>query len=160
MNIISHSTAYALYPKATFEQRRSLICATNGSKQENAREKYIKRGWTMEPVLSPDELRDCSSDYRTGNRWIGDGACWTIPILPELDFDVLDHVRTNTWGLFYSRKLEARMAFLILESPNLRFSYLVADEEVADHIEPVVMADSTNKKLYVSNLSGLSLSQF
>ncbi|KAK0243801.1 hypothetical protein EDD85DRAFT_732084, partial [Armillaria nabsnona] len=47
MNIISHSHAYSLFPKATFDQKRALIITTSGSGQEVGRGKYRDLGWKL-----------------------------------------------------------------------------------------------------------------
>lgn len=147
MNIISHSTAYALYPHATFELRRSLICATEGSKQDDARKKYLSRGWTMEPSLDPWEAFDRCSDFRGGNRWIGDKACWTMKVLPEINL-APDFVGSNSWKHWYSKNFRARMEFLVLHTPTLRYSYLLADHDVSQFLVDTfaVRAESSEKK--------------
>jgi hypothetical protein len=146
MNIITHDSAYALYPIATFEQRRSLICATEGSKQDKARAKYIARGWTMEASLPPHEIGDRLSDFRMGNRWIGDKACWTMKILPDLVLGP-DYIGSNTWRLAYSEGYEARNEFMILQTPLLRYRYLVADEDIVCFIDPAISLRLSDKEL-------------
>ena len=144
MNIITHDSAYALYPIATFEQRRSLICATGGSKQDQAREKYIARGWTMENSLQLHEIGD--HDFRIGNWWIGDKACWTINILPDLGLGP-DHITSNSWMLTCSEGHEAQHEFLILQTPVLRYRYLVVDQDVAKFIAPAISLHYQDKEL-------------
>lgn len=138
MNVISHNFAYSFYPLATFEQRRSLICATSGSKQDEARAKYVSRGWTMEGSVQPWEMTSRRSDFRMGNRWIGDRSCWNMEVLPELDGGSAlfpDFITSTSWRLSYSRDCEARSEFLILQTPALRYNYLLADEEAAKFID-------------------------
>ncbi|KAF9456065.1 hypothetical protein BDZ94DRAFT_1276577 [Collybia nuda] len=154
MNIISHNTAYAFYPLATFEQRRSLICATEGSKQDIARRKYISRGWTMEPALARWELLDRYSDFRCGNRWVGDSSCWTIEILPKMDF-ACDFVNSNTWEHTYSDELEARMDFMILHTPTLRYSYIIADDDVVQFLLNAFSIKCTEGRYFDSDINKL-----
>ncbi|KAF8662093.1 hypothetical protein AX16_001203 [Volvariella volvacea WC 439] len=135
MNVIGHQTAYALYPYATFIQRRSLICSTSGSKQDQAREKYAARGWTLEKAISPSKQLDASSDFRLDGahscRHIGDGQCWTIPLsfssrpLPFSPALRPERLSSHSWSLKYDAKGEARMAFSLLVSPYLDYRYAI-----------------------------------
>jgi hypothetical protein len=154
MNIITHDAAYAFYPLATFEQRRSLICATSGSKQEEAREKYVSRGWTMEPSLQPWEITYRRSDFRMGDRWVGDKACWKIKVLPKIGGghnSCSDYISSNSWRLSYSQECEARNEFMILQTGALRYKYVLADEEAAQFIIPAL--ELQPNEWYVGSLS-------
>lgn len=151
MNIITHDAAYAFYPKATFEQRRSLICATSGSKQDLAREKYLARGWTMESSLSWWETISPYSNFRKGNRWVGDRTCWKIKIAPDLGPEYgtdPDYITSNSWKFAYSDKYEAQCDFLILQSPLLRYRYILADNDIANDL--VIPANNAVPEWYVS----------
>ncbi|KAI3621259.1 hypothetical protein WG66_014464 [Moniliophthora roreri] len=102
MNVISYSHGYCLYPKATFEEKRSLICFSSEKPERDvARQKYVDRGWKM---LNPDgsEWRsDCHyhsyqpshngsllasarlESFRVDRlRHVGDSYCWTIALPP------------------------------------------------------------------------------
>ncbi|KAJ8081043.1 hypothetical protein PM082_017883 [Marasmius tenuissimus] len=95
MNVISHSHAYSLYPKATFQKSLSMICYhCNGVKRMSPLLKYMKRGWRMidyegvEFVPSPTQTGEVKSTKalpgRHGRtfrkdrvRYLGDSYCWT-----------------------------------------------------------------------------------
>ncbi|EEB91019.1 hypothetical protein MPER_10695 [Moniliophthora perniciosa FA553] len=110
MNVISYSHAYCLYPEATFEKRRSMICFSfEGPERDSARQKYVDRGWKM---LHPD-----GSEWKSGVEWdpyqtgpvattlgsfwigrtrhIGDAYCWSIklPKIPNYLPDEPDDIR-------------------------------------------------------------------
>lgn len=154
MNLITHEKAYSLYPHATFEERRSLVISTEGSKQESARKKYAERGWTMVETGQDEDIRNARSDFTQSRRYIGDSRCWTLPILPKLDLPE-DFMATNTWELKYVpvvefedffadlnvsvRRVEPRLSFTILRLENLRFSYLVVDKSVQDFLIPALL---------------------
>ncbi|KAK7032416.1 hypothetical protein VNI00_013164 [Paramarasmius palmivorus] len=105
MNVISYSHAYCLYPKATFEERRSLICFSfERPERDSARQKYVDRGWKM--------LNSDGSEWEFGAVWnpyhpnrsnllasarlesfrvdrsrhVGDSSCWTITLPPIPDY--------------------------------------------------------------------------
>lgn len=144
MNVISHEKAYALYPRATFEERRSLMYSTEGMHQEAARNKYVFRGWTMVEKISYEELRNKTSAFKPGRRFIGDKDCWTMELFPKLEIPFeIDHaqnfIQSNTWGLFYTSNLEAKMSFCLLLTPSLRFSYTVVDEELSVYLTSVLL---------------------
>lgn len=95
MNVITHSAAISLYPKATFEDRVSLICAVRDIPFDEAVAKYARRGWTNLEDINKDTPRS----LRYGGRWVGDRTSWIIPLAsrsqdgekessrPELEFD-------------------------------------------------------------------------
>ncbi|KZT22872.1 hypothetical protein NEOLEDRAFT_1070661 [Neolentinus lepideus HHB14362 ss-1] len=80
MNVISFEKAYSLYPTATFEQRRSLILASDGPSQEPAQQKYRERGWTLLAGISSQERWDGRRAMSTTPRWIEDRFAWVIPL--------------------------------------------------------------------------------
>jgi hypothetical protein len=80
MNIISFENAYSLYPRATFEERRSLVCASAGPNQDAALLKYEARGWDTSHELSIQDQHDPQSSLRVGYRWIDDDASWIFPL--------------------------------------------------------------------------------
>jgi hypothetical protein len=160
MNLITHERAYSLYPHATFEEGRSLVISTEGSKQESARKKYTERGWTMVETGQDEDVRNARSDFTPCRRHIGDSRCWTIPVLPKLDLPE-DFMATNTWELKYDPVVELEfeasgdtfsmksvstvqpvLKFTILRSENLRFSYLVVDKSVQDFLIPALLQSS------------------
>jgi len=165
MNLITHERAYSLYPHATFEERRSLVISTEGSKQETARKKYTERGWTMVKTGQDEDIRNAKSDFTSCQRYIGDSRCWTIPILPMLDLPG-DSMATNTWELKYKPipivelefealaellanpdvnvkgRVEPVLNFTILRAENLRFSYLVVDKSVQEFLTPALLQSS------------------
>jgi hypothetical protein len=57
-------------------------------------------------------------------------SCWTLSVLPEMDLST-DFVGSNTWEHSYSGDLEARMEFLLLHTPIMHHSCLVAKEEIS-----------------------------
>ncbi|KAF8961523.1 hypothetical protein BDZ97DRAFT_1733677 [Flammula alnicola] len=154
MNIITHEKAYSLYPKATFEQRRSLIISTEGSNQETARKKYATRGWSMVEQLTHEEYRHSGSAFAQGGRYVGDSKCWTLPILPKLDLPE-GYMETNTWELVHQANLEPEMLFLILLTGNLRYSYLVVDRSVQKYLTPALLDVSDDKCVYDDDIKKL-----
>jgi hypothetical protein len=164
MNVISYEKAYSFYPRATFEERRSLICATSGPHQEPARQKYIVRGWTMLYSVTQAEQNYESSAFRTGLRRIGDRFSWIIP-LPLEGVDLArprnfhinsfpcDNLAAHTWYLSHPTLADddedatPKMVFKFLVSPVLRYHYTIADRELGTEIYTLVYeADQYRKK--------------
>lgn len=82
-NVITHSKAYCLYPKATLLERRTLFndwC--NNSTYHNAVSKYTARGWTFVHSLKAEEHVDPFSAFSSGPRRMGDSKSWTITFSP------------------------------------------------------------------------------
>lgn len=100
MNMITHDTAYSLYPRATFDSRLALVCPSTGPPQDGPIDKYHKRGWRMiyelptEPPATPataqlstPEARDLAAaepSFIPGTRWIDDHHSWVLPLPPPL----------------------------------------------------------------------------
>jgi hypothetical protein len=135
MNVITHNMAYSLYPYATYQQRRSLLCGSGGSKREEARVKYQDRGWIMEQCIDILETRDRRSDFKSGRRRVGDARCWKIPFRPPLSSNpeaeglIRDPITSNSWGITHYR-WESNTTFRHPDASGLRFKYLCADSEV------------------------------
>ncbi len=128
MNIISHSHAYSLFPKATFDQKRALIITTSGSGQEVGRGKYRDRGWKFFEYPSAFEVTDSESEFQAGLRWVGDRKCLTLPLTPIPSLDAFVKfpypVNINSWNMKYDRDNEAHLEHDMLLGPV--FSYCAA----------------------------------
>ncbi|TFK58725.1 hypothetical protein BDN72DRAFT_729525, partial [Pluteus cervinus] len=80
MNFITATTAYSLYPWATFESKIALEINTVNSELEfNA--KYAARGWGIRQGISRDDEKDrksefCLLDGDGFTRYVGDHRCW------------------------------------------------------------------------------------
>ena len=72
MNLITYNGAYSLFPRATFDEGRSLVCCTRSMDHEQAIEKYEKRGWEIQKNITEQEQEAINSSFRVEDRWIGD----------------------------------------------------------------------------------------
>ena len=145
MNFISYDNAYSLYPKETFETRRSLVFDPGGPGRDSARQKYIDRGWTMITEPSAFDQTDVRSPLRGGSRWVGDGRSWKLTlsrenvnlsqcIPPRVDFPVCDCLALHSWQMRYIPF--PFIAFAILQSPVLRSKYTVGNILMTDYMLP------------------------
>ncbi|KII94493.1 hypothetical protein PLICRDRAFT_120574 [Plicaturopsis crispa FD-325 SS-3] len=153
MNLISFANAYSLYPKATFEERRSLITPTAASShmQTEGRDKYVSRGWKM-TTLSRQERDDPRSSFGLGDRWLGDRLTWTLPLGAECpairssEGSQLntDNLALHNWCLRLDLS-DAVMEFEILISPALKFHYVTSMPEIKRHLRTLLaLADTGN----------------
>lgn len=135
MNIIAHDKAYAFFPRGTFVERRSLVCA-RPTVDDAALKKYASRGWTVSYGISRAELAASEVEYaRTafapGTRYVGDSACWTLPVYPKLEGNALSEyvgsVEVNAWDMQYNKFLRPRMSYYFVNSERLLHTYLIAD---------------------------------
>lgn len=138
MNVISYEMAYSLYPKATFEERTSLISGHSfQDSKKDAHEKYRVRGWDVEQEFSESDLETV---YHTqAFRWIGDKHCWSIPLDTSFITNriplakgsnpmIRDPIVISNWVLFYSERKGADINAVVYSDPNLACSY-VADSD-------------------------------
>jgi hypothetical protein len=68
-----------------------------------------------------------------------------MKILPDLELGP-DHISSNTWRLAYSEGYEAKNEFMILQTPLLRYRYLVADEDVVRFLDPAISLRLSDKE--------------
>ena len=82
MNVISFNAAYCLYPRATLEERISIVCTTRQDQViENIYNKYTARGWRI--IRDVDDLETMRPDpalHPRRVRWIQDGLSWSIQL--------------------------------------------------------------------------------
>ncbi|KAF8333315.1 hypothetical protein F5887DRAFT_922077 [Amanita rubescens] len=77
MNIITHKTAYSLYPFSTFCERNTLVCGPTTTKIVAALDKYHKRGWKTVSNITVDALfQEPITELIVKQRRIGDVHCW------------------------------------------------------------------------------------
>lgn len=141
MNLITHEKAYSLYPRSTFEERRSLHSSDGSWRADSqmvAKNKYAGRGWLIVDRLTQAEIDDRTSAFAYGRRVIGDQYCWTVDLLPKLADLPQGFVESNSWGLYFTQDRQAEMNFSLLKMPELRFSYTVADEIIKGYISPAL----------------------
>ena len=129
MNVITHEKAYSIFPRATFEERQSLIYANEETALE-ALLKYQERGWKFFNRVHVNEARDPLSPFSQGSRHLGDSKCWTIRLQPTYA-DSPSIWESNSWRLEYNDFPFPMHVWMLLKRPNqLRFTYLVDVELV------------------------------
>jgi hypothetical protein len=124
MNLITHDKAYSIFPRATFEERRSLTHVKDTELAMMARLKYEGRGWHFVDEIEDDESRNRLSSFTRGPRHLGDSRCWTIQLQPAQEPSP-NMWESNSWSLKYNADQTPAHAWMLLKSPRrLHFSYL------------------------------------
>jgi len=140
MNFITHDKAYSLYPRATFEQHRSLVFLRGTPARDKALAKYTERGWSALNSITEPDFYDLNSAFVRGPRFVGDSKTWTIPIFPKIDTPSQDGlVEMNSFLLRHDILLKPHLEFFSLFSPQLRYRYLVCDEDLPEEIQNVLI---------------------
>ncbi|KAH9856395.1 hypothetical protein C2E23DRAFT_699461, partial [Lenzites betulinus] len=85
MNVIAYDTAYCLFPRATLEERRSLLSWSSQGRSKRRAEglvKYAARGFRMLEFLDDSELwqSEPNRSFPFGPRWMGDPSSWSISL--------------------------------------------------------------------------------
>ncbi|KAK7040371.1 hypothetical protein VNI00_009841 [Paramarasmius palmivorus] len=132
MCLICYSHAVCLYPRATFVDQVTLANYRWHNDQDDARQKYRERGWTVTKTV--DALRGLKHgsdlsyfDYRH----VGDSRCWTIPLDSPGDFTQsdltlgdFDNTTIHAWGIMYHWDGECpELCFNTLWVPELQQSF-------------------------------------
>ncbi|KAK7457766.1 hypothetical protein VKT23_010105 [Stygiomarasmius scandens] len=110
INVMSHSHAYSIFPRATFHGRGSvklvpmqLLLGEASVNYHSALVKYEERGWSLAKFPSAPDFYRQNSEFFLGARHIGDAACWTIALsridgLSEREMSLeADTLRGNSW---------------------------------------------------------------
>jgi hypothetical protein len=133
-NIITHSHAYSLFPRATFERRITVKTPyqhRENSKHENARRKWEQRGWKVVDLPSAlDFLQGATGEFRAMRRYVGDSACWIVPLEPRdpqtqpgMDIPMSlddDYTRSNAWENRMKVDLPEKFYFDFMDPSTIR----------------------------------------
>ncbi len=150
MNVISFEAAYCLFPLATLEHRKSLLSSSTRGIYRNRGQclaKYAERGYQI--MFSVPENRwdkaPTLSLFPTGWRWIDDNNTWVLHL--ETDGVTLpgpqnssstplrnDPVSVTNWYARSSTRSGLVMILRTFKSDLLGYRYLIADEDLWEHI--------------------------
>ena len=138
MNIITFNQAHCLYPRATLEERLTLVCTDRQDDViERVYERYRQRGWSIIRTLGEVASRTSDPALIDTTRWVNDGLSWTIPLphMTEHHSDPINHYTAaltrdpssaSSWKLQGEPDAHACMRFYRLSLPSaLFYSYLV-----------------------------------
>ena len=148
MNVITFDRACCLYPRATLEDRLSLVTTDRSDEViEGVYQRYTERGWQF--IRNADQIPHITEDQMINShfaRWIDDGGSWSIALplpsdfhssLPPLNHQTASFSRdpasltgwklTKVWG-----RNAVEMRFRGCKSVNLFYSYILADSKVID----------------------------
>ena len=102
----------------------------------------------VESPTSAELTRYTKSAFFPAKRYIGDAQCWVVRLPPRPQMPDLPEgfIETNTWELKYDSKRIPTMSFKILLTDCLNFSYLVADEELARYLWPIICPTEFTKR--------------
>lgn len=165
MNLITFDSAYSLYPRATFEERRTLALHVRTPGEELARSKYVDRGWRLQTDLWPHDERNPKLAFYLGTlRTMGDKLSWVVPLdttgvdmrpaLTELSpVFQWDPVIYNSWRLARNRLDALTMAYRLIKSTVLRYNYMIED---TDYFDMIINFLETQGRAEHSKRSGLS----
>jgi hypothetical protein len=141
MNVISFNVAYSLYPRATFEERRTLSMSVSNEGEAEALGKYAVRGWKILCDIYPhEENKPQASFHQNISRWVDDEMSWQIPLdltgvvmrsAPSKNSSAYnwDPVKHNSWKLTRAQTSKLVMTYYVAKSTLFRYNYLIADNQ-------------------------------
>lgn len=144
MNLITYDKAYCLYPRATLEERLSLITTDRkGDKIEGVYDRYRQRGWTIHKNLKKMTSTTSDPAFRVRWRWVQDGLTWSIalpfqpkkqatPINMQTEALSSDPISITTWAIdaWNLDTQQACMRFRTFSHPQLFYSYVMEHDYV------------------------------
>lgn len=148
MNVLSFENAYCLFPRATLEERLSLLsssCAGQSVRRESSVAKYVTRGFIVTDRIPPHDIRRPYL-FPLGWRWIDDSSSWVIPLnVDGIAFPPPHNSRTPrllhdpvivcNWEVGYTPHRGVKMNYLVARSELLRYRYLISDPDLARALE-------------------------
>lgn len=141
MNVITYNKAYCLYPRATLEDRVSLMCTDRSDTiVQRTFAKYSQRGWSISLCSTSLPLSTLHSLCVDRPRSVAGTFTWTIP-LPDPPVSTFyinersavlrsDPVSAASWTLLVNDGGRCRMQFKLIRSPHLCHVYVRNDETV------------------------------
>jgi len=149
INVISFDKAYALYPRATLHEHRSLVCVMQPApSQPAALQKYADRGFTI--VTNITGLVDPA--FHVGVRYMGDSMCWTLPLdmqnlepnwqvsMPPSTPLSQDPACAASWELIANRSY-VKVNFRVWRSPHLYWNYPAVAHHVVNYARRKILAE-------------------
>ncbi|KAI0703516.1 hypothetical protein C8T65DRAFT_578754, partial [Cerioporus squamosus] len=148
MNVISFEKAYCLFPRATLEERLSLLSSSSAGFSKRRRQsvaKYAIRGFTIIERIPFTDLRSPRL-FPLGWRWIDDSSSWVIPldttdVAPPASSNkrssplLHDPVVVCNWEVRYTPCRGVVMHYVVAKSELLRYRYLIGDPDLAGKLE-------------------------
>lgn len=145
LNVIAFDKAYCLYPRATLEERITLVCTTRHDEIiEDVYARYIRRGWFL--IRGFRSVPFYSSDPALSHfaRYIDDGLSWSIPLVHEFSDEVegvnawtgpLTHDPVSVSGWTMTARGEcindaAAIMFHRMENPELHYHYVFDSDAI------------------------------
>ncbi|KAI0703528.1 hypothetical protein C8T65DRAFT_696755 [Cerioporus squamosus] len=140
MNVISYESAYCLFPRATLEERTTLLSSSTKGIYRNRGEalaKYMERGFNViltTPANSTQLYGPCSA-FPLGWRWLDTSGVNPPRPLNSHSSPVLhDPVSVTNWNMQLNRSKGAVMRFSTVNSDLLGYSYLIGDEDLLAYV--------------------------
>ena len=143
MNFIAFDAAYSVFPRATFEERRSLSFSALTDSDIRALGKYTMRGWSIISNLWPHQYHTLGASFYVNKiRWVNDSFSWVVPLdttgmepRPRLSASsealVGDPVVHNSWTLARdTTSSKVYITYNIFRPTLFRYTYLVSDLEL------------------------------
>ncbi|KAI0323629.1 hypothetical protein GY45DRAFT_1264285, partial [Cubamyces sp. BRFM 1775] len=152
MNAISYEKAYCLYPRATLEDRCSLLSWSSQGRAKRRAEgiqKYSARGFRM--LTLPDwDVHTPNRSFPSITRWFGDCHAWTISlslngITPPPPYNVYTTPRLHDPAALTSFLMRwdpvdgAIMSFRVVKVPILRFYFVASDVAAVNYLTSLLL---------------------
>ncbi|KAI0349679.1 hypothetical protein OH77DRAFT_1490395 [Trametes cingulata] len=165
MNVISFERAYCIFPLATLERRVSLLAYSSqgrSTRRVEGLDKYTARGFHMLAYLPLADLvlPHKLAPFTFGPRWLGDRDTWVIkldtthipptpPPNPYSTARTCDPAVLCNFFVRYDLTDGAIMELCVLESPVLRYSYVLADNDAIDFLSRALAAKACDEQFKV-----------
>lgn len=140
MNLISFDTAYSLYPRATFKERRMQLMREITTEEVKAISKYGRRGFQIaatyiwpyagsDPCLVLDTVRNVNDRFTWRIALDTTGVDPRSKLTPTSNVMKTDPVVQNTWEMCHLRGDNLTITYFAVKSTLLRYNYVVAEND-------------------------------
>ncbi|KAI9068490.1 hypothetical protein FKP32DRAFT_1561581, partial [Trametes sanguinea] len=167
MNVISYNKAYCLFPRATLEERRSLMTSVAVGTGRTDRAGFFTSSDTGHRLilsLPPEEvyMEPPSRSFPCGPRWIGDDSTWLIlldteGILPPPPPNSVSSPRSHdpivmtSFSMRYDDEEGATLHFYVVDSPAIRYAFVCGDEDTADYLAHILLAKTDEEEYRITS---------
>ncbi|KAJ3014961.1 hypothetical protein NUW54_g1164 [Trametes sanguinea] len=167
MNVISYNKAYCLFPRATLEERRSLMTSVAVGPGRLGTAGFFKNsdtGHRLITTLPPEEtsMDRPSRSFPCGPRWIGDRDTWLIQlnmrdVLPPPPPNAVssprrhDPVVMTSFSMRYDDDEGATLHFYVVDSPAIRYAFVCGDEDTAEYLAHVLLAKTDEEEYRITS---------
>ena len=148
MNLITHNTAYSIFPQGTFKNIAALSLLHRESDAKHDIEKYKSRRWTIRNTVNLDKvIKSAAFSFRQEMQYLENEYCWSMLVLPKIDSVHPYSIKSNSWLVKYDEQRSINLLYKMVKSNRLQFKYIILGDSGANNDEMKVLEESLKEEI-------------